>query len=151
MLEVVKTVNTKLEEKGLNPKDFSSTAAFVRMLTADKQGANMIMTAEEVRTAMEDAFAKVELRDPDHLYVPGRVVHMYDLWNKQDSEKAKNSAKEGADQVAVAEVRPVERLYIGDGASNLLRYIEMDSRMMTDHLAPGYRSSIKTLLSTQAP
>jgi hypothetical protein len=121
------------------------------MLTADKQGANMIMTAEEVRTAMEDAFAKVELRDPDHLYVPGRVVHMYDLWNKQDSEKAKNSAKEGADQVAVAEVRPVERLYIGDGASNLLRYIEMDSRMMTDHLAPGYRSSIKTLLSTQAP
>jgi hypothetical protein len=75
------------------------------MLTADKQGANMIMTAEEVRTAMEDAFAKVELRDPDHLYVPGRVVHMYDLWNKQDSEKAKNSAKEGADQVAVAEVR----------------------------------------------
>jgi phosphoglycolate phosphatase-like HAD superfamily hydrolase len=154
-----------LEEKGLNPKDFSSWAAFVRMLTVDKDG-TMLMTVEEVRDTMEAAFEKVELRDPDHLYVPGRVIHLYDLWSKQGAveveEKIAKKAQrvnakvketdDGKDAVEEEEeeVRTAERLYVGDGASNLLRYIEMDARMLTDHLSPGYRSSIKALLSPKA-
>jgi pimeloyl-ACP methyl ester carboxylesterase len=160
MLELLKTVNKKLEEKGLNPKDFNSWAGFVRMLTVNKDG-TMLMTVEEVRDTMEAAFEKVELRDPDHLYVPGRVIHLYDLWSKQgavevDEKIAKKAqqvnakAKEGDAAVEEEEVRTAERLYVGDGASNLLRYIEMDARMLTDHLSPGYRSSIKALLSPQA-
>jgi pimeloyl-ACP methyl ester carboxylesterase len=165
MLELLKTVNKKLEEKGLNPKDFSSSAAFLRLLTEAKDG-NMLMTVEEMRDTMEAAFEKVELRDPDHLYVPGRVIHLYDLWSKQgavevDEKIAKKAqavntkAKEGDDENDVVEeeeeVRTAERLYVGDGASNILRYIEFDARMLTDHLSPGYRSSIKALRSPQAP
>jgi hypothetical protein len=162
MLELLKTVNKKLEEKGLNPKDFNSWAAFVRMLTVDKDG-EMLMTVDEVRDTMEAAFEKVELRDPDHLYVPGQVIHLYDLWSKQgavevDEKIAKKArqvnakVKEGDDEkdaVEEEEVRTAERLYVGDGASNILRHIEMDARMLTDHLSPGYRSSIKALLSPQ--
>lgn len=169
MLELLKMVNKKLEEKGLDPKDFNTWTAYIRMLTAGKDG-TMLMTVEEVREMMEAAFEKVELRDPDHLYVPGRVIHLYDLWSKEGAVEAdekiakkaqrvnakvkkvvpKKADDEKDDDEEEEEVRTAERLYIGDGASNVLRHIEMDSRMLTDHLSPGYRSSIKALLSAQA-
>jgi hypothetical protein len=136
-----------LEEKGLNPKDFNTWAAFVRMLTVDKDG-TMIMTVEEVRDTMVAAFGKVELRDLDHLYVPGRFIHLHDRWSKQCAvemdEKIANKAKETDDEkdAVEEEMRRAERLYVGDGASNILRYIEIDARMLTGHLSPGHRSSI---------
>jgi hypothetical protein len=132
------------------------------MLTVDKDG-SMLMTVEELRDTMEAAFEKVELRDPDHLYVPGRVIHLYDLWSKQGAVEVDEQIAKKAQRVSAKanvgddekdavedEVRTAERLYVGDGASNVLRYIEMDARMLTDHLSPGYRSSIKALLSPQA-
>jgi hypothetical protein len=105
---------------------------------------------------MDKAYEAVELRDPDHLYVPGKVIHMYDLWSKDEAAEVDAKLDEVAREAnatlaeeALEEIRSAERIYVADGASNLLRYIEIDARMLTDHLSPAYRSSIKALLSTQ--
>jgi TfoX/Sxy family transcriptional regulator of competence genes len=48
---------------------------------------------------------------------------------------------------AVEDLRAAERAHVTDGTSKVLRYIEVDSRMVNDHLSPAYRSSITALLS----
>jgi pimeloyl-ACP methyl ester carboxylesterase len=159
ILEFLKSLHTKMETKGVSPKDFDTTKSFLKMLTAAGKG-EPIMTVDEVGAAMENAFKVVELRDPDHLYVPGRVIHMYDLWSKECYGEVSETVDEKVEQAdgtesaqavvekAVEEVRTAEKAYISNGASDLLRYIEMEARMVTDHLSPSYRSSIKALLST---
>jgi hypothetical protein len=81
-LELLKTVNKKLEE-GLNPK-ISIRGQPLCVLTV-KQGRFDALTVEEVRDTMDAAFRLSSLRDPDHLYVPGRVIHS-DLWSKQGAQ-----------------------------------------------------------------
>ena len=50
-------------------------------------------------------------------------------------------------EAAMEDVRTAERVVLSDGASKVLRYIEIDPRMVTDHLCPAYRGSIQTLIS----
>lgn len=152
MLEFLTTVHDKMVEKGVSPKDLKSTAALMKMLTQGKDG-EMIMSEKELREGLRDAFDTVELKDPDHLYVPGKVIHMYDMWSKEGYGKVEDELEDETEteeelKEAMENIRTAERLYVGDGTSDMLRYIELDARMMTDHLAPGYRSSIKALLSS---
>jgi pimeloyl-ACP methyl ester carboxylesterase len=154
--EFIKSVGKKLEEKGLTPKDLKSTAAFMQMLKGDDE---MFMDVEEIREEMNAINDRTELRDPDHLYCPGRVIQMYDLWSKDGSREAEEEIEketppltdESVEQ-AVEDLRTAERAHVTDGTSKVLRYIEVDSRMVNDHLSPAYRSSIKALLSnTKVP
>jgi hypothetical protein len=122
MVEFLKLVGEKLEEKGMSPTDFESTGAFIRMLTKGSDG-QLLMTQDEIREGMRQSTQKVQLKDPDHLFVAGKVLHMYDLWSKKVSP-TDNDNTEG-------EVRTAERLRITDGTSSMLQYIEMDERMIT--------------------
>jgi hypothetical protein len=149
--EFIKSVGKKLEEKGLIPKDLKSTKAFMQMLKGDDE---MIMDVEEIRKEMNAINDRIELRDPDHLYCPGRVIQMYDLWSKdgnreveEEIEKETPSLTDEDVERAVENLRTAERAHVSDGTSKVLRYIEVDSRMVSDHLSPAYRSSIKALLS----
>jgi pimeloyl-ACP methyl ester carboxylesterase len=149
--EFIKSVGKKLEEKGLTPKDIKSTAAYMQMLKGDDE---MIMDVEEIRREMNAINDRIELRDPDHLYCPGRVIQMYDLWskdgNREVEEKIEDESPLLTDEAverAFKDSRTAERAHVTDGTSKVLRYIEVDSRMVNDHLAPAYRSSIKALLS----
>jgi hypothetical protein len=160
LMEHLKTVNLKLEEKGMRPRNLRSTAAYLKMLAAVDKG-KPIMTIEEVREAMGKAYANVEIDHQDCLYVPGRILHMYDLWSKEGYGKTQArvqqrlkdvdevSANRGELQKAVENVRTAERMHVNDGTSKVLRYIEMDARMMTDHLCPAYKKSIESLLLYQ--
>jgi len=161
-VEFLRAVAEKLDEKGMSPKNFESAAAFLRMLTSGNSGGSkdkieMLMTTDEFRDAVRNAIEKVELRDPDHLYVPGRVMLMYDLWSKRGYDEKRDEKKEkkveGGDEgegEEEVEARTAERLQVTDGTSNILRCIEVDDRMITDHLSPGYRSSIRSLLLASA-
>jgi hypothetical protein len=143
LMEYLKAVNKKLEEKRLRPKDFKSLVAFTRMLFWKRGSREPFMTIEEVRSTMLDAYAKVDLKDPDHLYVPGKVIHMYDLWSKEGYGQEVNATNaEGNTNRRVA-----ERVHVSNGTSNVLRYIEIDSRMTSDHYSDAYRKSIRDLLS----
>ena len=121
MAEFLKIVGTKLERKGLNPTDIESASAFVRMLTKGSDG-QLLMSQDEIKNGLRQATQKVELRDPEHLFVAGKVLQMYDLWNKCDAT---------AGVVGPSGTRTAERLRVADGTSSMLQYIEMDERMIT--------------------
>ena len=150
MLEFMKIVNSKMEEEGMLPDSFKSVAAFMRFVSGGRDG-KMIMSAEEIPKAMAECVEKLDARDPDFLYVPGRVIHMFDLWSKKDYEEAEKEVEMEADDVVEPEEKPVktaERVYEGNGTSKVLKVIEVDERMVLDHLSEGYRGSIRSLLSS---
>jgi hypothetical protein len=110
----------------------------------------MVMSMDEMTEGLSKAFEKVELRDPDHLYVPGKVMHMYDLWSKTDYDIVEDAVEDamGDEDDKLKGVRTAEGAQITDGTSKMLRTIDLDSRFMLDHLAPAYRSSIRSLLDS---
>jgi hypothetical protein len=153
-MEFLKIINQKLIEKGIDPKSWKTVAGFLQKMIVEGNGKDeeLIMTEQEISDGFDETFDKVELRDPDHLYVPGRVIQMYDLWSKKDYGAERQREKEEDDTALPVDdlLRPAERVMVTDGASNVLRSIEIDARMLSDHMAPAYRSSIRTLLSDPA-
>jgi hypothetical protein len=153
MSRMLQAVHDKMAEKGVSPQDLKSTAALMQWLARGTDG-EMIMSVDEVRAGLNQVLAEVELTDPDHLYVPGKVIHMYDLWGSSGDER---EAEGSVDEQAVSgestaddgsgRRRAAERVYVGDGTSSELRHIEMEARLLSDHLPAAYRDSIQVLLS----
>jgi pimeloyl-ACP methyl ester carboxylesterase len=78
LLEFLRTIATRLVELDRAPSGgVQSTIAFLRMLSQGSNG-EPILSLEQVDAAMQAARDKVELRHIDHLYVPGRVLLIYD-------------------------------------------------------------------------
>lgn len=161
LMECLKKVSQQLEEKRTRPTDLRSLIAFLRLVLTkrDKETQPPFLTMEEARNTLVESYEKVALRDPDHLYVPGQVIQMYDLWSKEgyytnrknrdkNREKASFNGDVTVDEVAQdPPLRVAERVHISDGTSKVLRYIEIDPRMTRDHYSDSYRSSIRDLLS----
>ena len=162
MAEFLKIVHHRLDEENLLPRDFKTTTAFLRALSSGDKG-EMLMSTDDIFETLKRTFDKVELEDPLHLYVPGRVFHMIDTWSKQGYGQGRDDTVEGGTGEVSGETssgvlyggpfevaeggRTAEILLESDGTSGALRFIEIDSRMMTDHLSPGYRSSLRSLLT----
>lgn len=123
LVEFLAVVGARLEATGQSPRDLESTGAFLKLLLTQGAGGDMLLTPAEIQDGFRAASERVELRDPDHLFVAGRVLHLYDPWVKAAAET------EGGDASAAA--RTAERLYVTDGTSQMLRYIEMEDRMIT--------------------
>lgn len=135
-LEFLREVSLRLQEKGLAPTDPLTAAAFIRKMTTEvSTNDDLLMSLEEVQTAMEKAHRCVELRNPDHLYVPGRVLIMFEKWG---------SILDGSDDGSQGTLQFVET----DGSAALLRFLEIDAlRMLTDHGTASYSRSLEVLLS----
>jgi hypothetical protein len=148
--ELVRVVRQRLVDLGLDPKDWSSTKAFLQMLTGKTV---QILNGQDFEDELKKAQSKVKLRDPDHLYCPGKILHLFDYWSKkdygekvdQDDEDGLMSSEDASDDV-VDVIRTADSVIASDGTSKVLRWIEVDVRMLSDHLSPAYRSSLKALL-----
>jgi hypothetical protein len=151
-MEFLKNLNETWEQARIKPKNLVSVSQFVSTLT--KTNSDLSMTMNEITEGLNQACEQVEVRDPDHLFVPGRVIHMYDFWsNKNDSHTVNDTVERNSNDEGTlpATQSTVERAQMTDGTSRALRTIELDSRFFADHLAPAYRSSIRSLLDIQAP
>lgn len=142
LMEVLKGMNAKLEEKKISPEDRASYIALVKKLAEGTNG-EMLMTAEELRKIFDSAYEAVELRDPEHLYVPGNVILMYDTWT------GKNDTDAAQDGNSLSQTS-ANRMRLTDGIAKTLRTIALDDRMISDHMAVDYRSSIKSLLDRES-
>lgn len=150
MLEFMKIVNAGLlEQKGMMPESFKDITVFMRFMS-DEKNSGMVMNATEITQAMTECIKKLDVLDPDFLYVPGRILHMYDLWSKKSCKEAEEEKEKQVKDVELEDetVKTAERLYEGNGAAKTLKIIEVDERMVLDHLADGYRGSIRSLLSS---
>lgn len=165
-VSLLRAVNRRLKEKNLDMSNFQSTLAFLNKMTEGEAG-EMIMNADEIANEINDALEKTELRDPDHLYVPGSVILMYDLWEEEQDrqkkqEQTKASQKDFSNvlidlmkRVQDTDVHPngvdmngaptAKEAVLCDGTCKALRFIELDGRLIDDHMAPQYRSSIAKL------
>ena len=165
---VLRAVNKRLKEKNLDLSSFQSTMAFLNKIYEGTDG-EMLMSADEIISELESALDGAELQDPDHLYVPGKVVLMYHLWMKeqqiqqQKQKDGKENLKdyfsstikdfiqrvEGNEMHSSAENTNLaaEEAILCDGTCKALRFIELNGRLLDDHMTPTYRSSIANILS----
>ena len=72
----------------------------MKFISEGKDG-EMIMTAQETKQAMKECITKLNESDPNFLYVPGRVIHMFDLWSKTDYGEAEKQVEQEADEPIV--------------------------------------------------
>ncbi len=156
--------------KRLKERDLGMTDLLLKDWSCDD---NVLMSVEEIIEAMTDAISRSNDHDPDHLYVPGKVLVLYDLWEKkhlvEDDRKEEESTKDYATILkewmkllqeedtlrSIGEddaknVSAAEEAILSDGACKALRLIEFNfgGRLIDDHLASSYRLSIANILSS---
>ena len=178
MARLLRAVNKRLTERNLGVtdllfKDWMKKSPSDNLMNED--GDEMLMSFEEIVSAIADAIACDDDHDKDYLYVPGRVLVLYDLWEKEqqrmlleNSQKGDSKdyatimkewvqyLKEVDDPTSIDDadtkkknIPVAEEVILTDGACNALRLIELDGRLLDDHLAPAYRSSIANILSSR--
>lgn len=175
MARLLRAVNKRLMERNLGVtdllfKDWMKKSPTDNLMNDD--GDEMLMSFEEIVSAIADAITCDDDHDKDHLYVPGRVLVLYDLWEKEQQRMLLENSQKGnskdyatimkewvqylkeVDSLDDADTKkkniPVaEEVILTDGACNALRLIELDGRLLDDHLAPAYRSSIANILSSR--
>lgn len=134
-LEFLRAVSARLEERGLAPTSPSTTAALIRKLMSDAASEDdLLMTLQEVHMNIDAVHQRIELRNPDHLYVPGRVLVMFAQWGRTTDAK-------GKDDEATSD--ELWKFVVTDGSAAVLRFFEIDAfRMVTDHATASYSASV---------
>lgn len=164
--KVLRAINTRLKERKLDMSDFKSTIAFLNKMKQGKDG-ELLMSADEIISTLEGAIETELLDDPDHLYIPGKVIVMYNLAKEEDDDQ--NKVKDLSTVVSdwmkqvkdvdmhltsdegLKEVCTEQECILSDGTCKPLRYIEPDQgiSLIDNHMAPAYRSSIANILSSR--
>ena len=162
-MEFLRSIHERLEENGMNPTGPVTTTAFLKKLsqgTSSIENADLLLTMEEAHTAMKNAYDTVELRHPDHLYVPGRVLLAYRPWcegnrksgtvetNEMDTVQQTSKDNDASlpdsptppnDFEELTMPTPEFECTVVDGAAPVLRIFEIDGmRMFTDHVTSSY-------------
>jgi Lipase (class 3) len=139
LLELLRAISVRLKQQNLIPKNPVSTVTLIKKLTKSMDLINeedLLMSVDEVKQEIQSAHERVELRDPDHLYVPGRVLFMSEEWyvDGRDEEKDENEP---------CQDRNVQFI-LTDGTTSVLRLLEIDAfRMVTDHVTASYETSLR--------
>jgi hypothetical protein len=144
-MEFLRNIHERLVEQGINPTGPQSTAAFLKKLSQGT-GGDLLMTPEETHVAMRKAYSDVELRNPDHLYIPGRVILAFNPWLTEDKDDAAETGGSFLSKVSggfsVSATRSKRMPYkctVVDGTATALRNFEIDgARMFTDHATSSY-------------
>ena len=131
-LRFLTLVNERLQEQGLSPTGPKSLISLWQTL---QQGNVTLMTPSEVFAGLREAISVIELEDMDHLFVPGKVLMLY--------RRLKTVVNEGPDDVDLQSAGVVS-----DGACQLLRHMDMDAQMLSDHMPDSYEKTLLALGAT---
>jgi hypothetical protein len=150
-MEFLKKIHVRLTELGLSLDGPRNASRFIQKLSQGTEG-ECILTLEEARAAMAQALETVEISDPDHLYVPGRVIMMYETWDIPETADQTSDWNEST-KIKESPVKPRNgkiESFVTDGMTEILRLFEIDEfRMFTDHLTSSYSSSIQCLSKSE--
>ena len=134
LFECLRRVQEQLADKDLLPTGPINTQAFFKKLGEGISGEPLI-DAKELNAVILKAYDKVEIRKPEHLYIPGRVLLVYNPWQNEDTN---SDETDESDAVAW---RCIET----DGAANVFRNIEFDGpRPFADHMTTSYFRALDT-------
>ena len=157
-IDVLKAVNDKLEatkdidEKGRAGWKFWKSRAkeAAKQVDEDAQSRSkqLLSDADELFKAVSIATEAITKNgDKDHLYVPGKVVLMYDEWG-QHTNITNDGDNNNQNQQEVFANHVADKAIVCNGAAQPLQYIEFDSRLLDDHMTEDYKSSIRNVLSS---
>ena len=168
--KVLRAVDKKLKERGLDFSSYKSTIAFMNKMKEGKDG-EMLMSVDEIEKELDVALEETDLNDSDYLYVPGNVVMMYNLWEEQEKQqdtededdeqkdmytlikdwitKVEDTDMHSGDNDSNSTTAAAVEAVLCDGTCKALRFIELDDRLLDDHMAPAYRDSIANILATR--
>ena len=163
--KVLRAVDRRMKEQGLD-----KIIAFMNKMKEGKDG-EMLMSVDEIEKELDTALEETDLNDSDYLYVPGNVVMMYKLWegeeqHQQDTPEVQDNEQKDMYTLIKDWIQRVEDtdMHSGDnedsstaaveavfcdGTCKALRFIELDDRLLDDHMAPAYRESIANILATR--
>jgi sn1-specific diacylglycerol lipase len=119
-------VNRRLEEKGLSPDSLKKAFKYTQDLC--KLDEETLMTVEELDALFIEIHENDSLTDEHDLYVPGRVVALYQC----GQEAVETEATVGG--------------IVADGSMKMLRQIELATSMIKDHFCDSYQASLDGLL-----
>ncbi|CAJ1966276.1 unnamed protein product [Cylindrotheca closterium] len=146
LLELLSGIQEKLVEAGFDPVDMKSTSAFFAKLREGAAG-EMIMSSEEGLKLLKKAQTMVSHDDPDHLYIAGEVMLLYQKW--QDRRKMSKGKEAESEEKAADEIVPEPKLpgycVLTDGFAEPLSMIEISNEMVGDHLCGSHRIIIDSL------
>ena len=169
--KILRAVDKRMQDRGLDFSSYKSTIAFMNKMKEGKDG-EMLMSVDEIEKELDTALDETDLNDSDYLYVPGNVVMMYNLWEQpeeqQDASEEQDTEQKdmytlikdwiqrvedtdmhsGDNDTKDSSTAAVEAV-LCDGTCKALRFIELDDRLLDDHMAPAYRDSIANILATR--
>ena len=117
-------VNRRLEEKGLSPDSLKKAYRYAQDLC--KLDEDTLMTVDELDALFVEIHENDSLTDEHDLYVPGRVVALYERGAVQE-------------EATVGGV-------VADGSMKMLRQLELTTSMIQDHFCTSYKASLDALL-----
>lgn len=134
-------VNRRLDEKGLSPDSLRNAYRYAADLL--KLDEDTLMTVEELDALFLEIHSKDSLEDDHDLYVPGKVVALYECGVEQ-----KNQEEES---IVGTSVEPTKvRGVVADGAMKMLRQIELTTSMVTDHFCDYYEKNLDCLIEAMS-
>jgi len=128
-LACLRKIQDKLAENQMSPTGPVTSVTFLNKI-AEGTGGTPLMTLSELDETISEAHDNLALRKPEHLFVPGRVLLVYNPW-LDDSE----SHEDGSDSNIDKHLKCVET----SGTSPVFQRLEIDGlRCFTDHLTSSY-------------
>jgi len=129
-LACLRKIQSKLAENDLSPTGPATSLAFFNKIAEGTSG-TPLMTLSELNETISEAHDNLALRKPEHLFVPGRVLLVYNPWLEGDEshEEGTANASKGTNLVCVETT----------GTSPVFQRLEIDGlRCFTDHLTSSY-------------
>ena len=151
MLECLSKIQEELKERGMDCSNFQSSKAYFAKMHESKKDGTAIMTPEEALEILIKAQEMVSNDEPENLYVPGRVILMYDKWQDrkrrhdlkeeegQDEGRSEREEDEDNEKLPIycVETNPI---------TTTLCSIEIHKDLVIDHLTDSYHRRLDALL-----
>jgi len=128
-LACLREIQNKLVENDMNPTEPCYLVSFLNKI-AEGTGGTPLMTLSELNEIISEAHDNLELRKPEHLFVPGRVLLVYNPWLEETKYDTSYSSGSMTKYLKCVET---------SGTSPVFQRLEIDGfRGFADHLTSSY-------------
>jgi len=128
-LACLRKIQNKLVENEMSPTGPITSVTFLNKIAEGMDG-TPLLSLSELDETIGEAHDRLALRKPDHLFVPGRVLLVYDPWIDENKRHEDCSVLSMANRLKCVET---------SGTSKVFQRLEIDGlRGFTDHLTSSY-------------